>query len=885
MRRFGKLLVLAAILTMALVAFQGNANAHCYPDPSCPDRDCCDVHVELVPAQSTFVLLTGQHIKDVPVQVDVTDEYHAGSGGPFPIYYEFDDPTCCEGYAYQGNPPPCEETPPCKRAYNWIKPVYSYNPSSCGNEAFWYGNAGWSTGAAYTVQHIKVIFRLHKCPGCSNTYCFECSGTYQTCMFVGEFDVAFAPDPAEKERLESNPEELQKFVDRYRGDPVDVVTGNMQTFPQVDFTLSGIDEPLEFYRTYNSQTSYDGVFGKGWTHNFNLVLTSHSNDSDIDIMDEKGMYHFFHDVDGRIVSIDEPGRRPYNQLIEYAYYSGGELEEVRKPVDEDTMFGDKYTYMFGYLLSIYEKRGDPLGMLYETSFFMFFTDEYGRCVEVFGESNWHEEEEPEYYHTEFDYSNPNQTVATRMRGAEQSQQFVDIYTHDGQNITQIEHVESGVIEKYSYDIVPGGTSTLTKLITNSGADYFLKKISHYDANFNLIDTAEGRVPNEGANPTATPVRMYYEDTANNPNYLTRVLDQRGVNTKFVYANPDGRITQTYKYKEGQGTQYEITNMGYNANGTLSYVTDPNGKTTNYSYTYDQNGVLTSMSVNPPGVLPETQHVYDAAGRLTRTIQKDDAGNDRVTDIARDWAGSITQITYPEEGGTRLSAYYDHDAWDWYEGADYAAYCINVVDTNGVKTQYVYYWHNLLWMIVKDRGDGEGDANAVTEFVYNCSGNLKKLTDAKGNVTTFTYDSLDRLTAITDAEGHSTTFTYWPDGSVKTRTDRNGALTEYSYNNDNRLSQTVYKPDGQTVAETVTFGYEANGLLNSAQNAAGTVTYQYDDINRLTTANGALSGVVDQVSYQYYDGGQTHYMTSGVGQTSYVLNDWNALQSITNPNDR
>lgn len=35
-------------------------------------------------------------------------------------------------------------------------------------------------------------------------------------------------------------------------EPVDTVYGNMFTFPQVDFTLSGINQPFRFYRTYHS---------------------------------------------------------------------------------------------------------------------------------------------------------------------------------------------------------------------------------------------------------------------------------------------------------------------------------------------------------------------------------------------------------------------------------------------------------------------------------------------------------------------------------------------------------------------------------------------------------------------------------------------------------
>jgi RHS repeat-associated protein len=252
-----------------------------------------------------------------------------------------------------------------------------------------------------------------------------------------------------------------------------------------------------------------------------------------------------------------------------------------------------------------------------------------------------------------------------------------------------------------------------------------------------------------------------------------------------------------------------------------------------------------------------------------------AGN-RYTDITHDWLGRISQITYPLEGGTRLAATYDYDAADLYDPT--ASYGVNVIDTNGIETQYLYNHLGMLWKVVKDRG--EGKTNAVTTFEYDAYGNLISLTDPENHTTTFAYDSLDRLTSITDHLGRIKSFTYYPDGSLKTRTDQKGQTTSYTYNANNRIYQATY-PD----LTNITYTYEPNGLLWTATNTAGTVSFTYDNINRLESTNGALSGDVDSLNYQYYNGGQRQYMTSNLGQTSYGLNDWNALQSITNPNNR
>ncbi|MBI4830588.1 MAG: hypothetical protein HY801_03335, partial [Candidatus Lindowbacteria bacterium] len=70
-------------------------------------------------------------------------------------------------------------------------------------------------------------------------------------------------------------------------------------------------------------------------------------------------------------------------------------------------------------------------------------------------------------------------------------------------------------------------------------NYYLKTISHYNQNFDRIDTVEGRVASESAVPSVTPVRTYYDDSGN-PNAVTRILDQRNVTTQFTYINPDGK---------------------------------------------------------------------------------------------------------------------------------------------------------------------------------------------------------------------------------------------------------------------------------------------------------------------------------------------------------
>jgi RHS repeat-associated protein len=405
--------------------------------------------------------------------------------------------------------------------------------------------------------------------------------------------------------------------------------------------------------------------------------------------------------------------------------------------------------------------------------------------------------------------------------------------------------------------------------------YYLKTIWTLDSGFNVKDVVEGIVTTETAAPSGTPLNFRYED-GNNLNYLTRILDQRNCNLKLTYGSTGGatgKVARIHKYVEGiPGTEYEATNLAYNTDGTLQTITDPNSKTTTFSYNPTTH-ILTSIT--PPGV-SAVNYTFDNAGRLTQIRQKDDAGADnRYTDISRDWLGRITQITYPQENTERLTVSIDYDATDLFDAN--ASYGINVIDTNGIKTQYLYNSAGLLWKVVEDRGQGK--TNAVTTFAYDAFGNLVTLTDAKNQATTFTYDTLDRLETIRNAQNGVKSFVYYPDNSLRVRYDEKGQFIQYRYDSNNRLDLLLYQD-----VSWVLFTYEPNGLLKTAQRSVSTVpvTFGYDAINRFQETNGELAGDVDKVTYAYHNGGQRQSMISSLlGTTTYDLkSNSNALWKIT-----
>jgi hypothetical protein len=107
---------------------------------------------------------------------------------------------------------------------------------------------------------------------------------------IAEYPVYVHVDEAGNQYLDHNKAMNQGF--RYEqcqlmeGDPINVGTGN--SFQQeTDISIPGVGAPLTFTRYYNSQSSFLGSSGFGWTHTFEVQLTQ-TDDLHAEIRREDG---------------------------------------------------------------------------------------------------------------------------------------------------------------------------------------------------------------------------------------------------------------------------------------------------------------------------------------------------------------------------------------------------------------------------------------------------------------------------------------------------------------------------------------------------------------------------------------------------------------------
>ena len=295
-------------------------------------------------------------------------------------------------------------------------------------------------------------------------------------------------------------------------------------------------------------------------------------------------------------------------------------------------------------------------------------------------------------------------------------------------------------------------------------------------------------------PTMVTITTTYD--YDNLDHLTRVTDTIGNSVETVY-DANGKVTQVnlnylqsdgnieqrvashryYDYDDRLIWDYDFywdgTYYGYDSEGSLSVVMDPNGNVTNYvtdpmkrrtmttdangnnwKTVYDQAGHPV-QTINPLGKGVTT--VYDALGRPTSVT---DAMGFQTT-LAYDANGNMTKMTdaNANNGGPKNS--YGCTLYKVYD------------ELNRVKL--------------------EVDAlNNQTSYTYDLLGNITSITDANSHTTYFDFDDLGRLWRVRDplypTTGKVTTFTYDEAGNLLTRTNRSGAQAVFTYDLLNRADK-------------------------------------------------------------------------------------------------
>ncbi|SFW27696.1 RHS repeat-associated core domain-containing protein [Luteibacter sp. UNCMF366Tsu5.1] len=343
--------------------------------------------------------------------------------------------------------------------------------------------------------------------------------------------------------------------------------------------------------------------------------------------------------------------------------------------------------------------------------------------------------------------------------------------------------------------------------------------------------------------------------------LTRQKAPNGVLTDYTYT-PRGWLATTTVRAQASGAPSAsdaTTTVGYNPDGTVHQVTDPDGVVT--TYTFDAAHRLTDIT---DGQGRRYHYTLDAAGNRTQEQVITAAGTVvRRTSQAFNALGQLTAIT---DGLNRtvFSATYA-DSYD----AD--GNLIHSQDGLGLQRKQVFDGLNRLVSTLRNyQGTDNATKDAQSVISFDALDRITGFSDPDGLNTTYDIDALGNVPGLHSPDTGTTIRTFDVAGNPTTSTDAAGISSTSTFDANNRLLSTSY----------------ADTTLN--------VQYKYDEADTVTgctgnLAKGHLTRIVEGNSgivfcYDVHGNVVRKQQTVGTTPTTttYAWTRGNRLNSVTTP---
>ena len=327
---------------------------------------------------------------------------------------------------------------------------------------------------------------------------------------------------------------------------------------------------------------------------------------------------------------------------------------------------------------------------------------------------------------------------------------------------------------------------------------------------------------------------------------TEVTDPKG-NRKATIKDVYDNTIEIIEYTQ-QGTYH--TYYEYDVKNNLTKVTDTSGNITTIQY--DSLGRKTSMTDPDTGT---SSYTYDSLGNLlTQTDNKD-----QTITMHYDVLSRLTWKEYPGDSNTPdVHYYYGEKAKPYSIGR-----LSRITDGAGELT----YTYDIEGRVISTSRTID-ETTYISSTNYDLLGRITSITYPDGEVVNYTYDTNSGL--LESVTSYASNIIYNAKGQMKSLSYGNGTSTTYTYGQDELLSR-IYTTNSNSTLQDLNYTFDKNGNLTiQVDNRASQIrNYTYDDLNRLTHAEG-LSGSTSTMDYQYNAIGNMTYK-SDVGFMTYGEN--------------
>ncbi len=590
-----------------------------------------------------------------------------------------------------------------------------------------------------------------------------------------------------------------------RGDPFDVMTGEVYTIPKQDLYLPG-PFGLRLLRKYvSSRREHDAGMGFGWVHTLGWSLTR-----------EHGML-VVRTGDGRVVELPEISEAT-------GEYWQGRWNVVKTPHFYGIAPGHEFVHLFAQLEGedgpfflthvLYRKRG-CLYLEYERGQLRQVTDSVGRVVRF--------ESTPEGRIASITVPAPTGETLTCAR-----------FEYDSLGDLVAATDADGATTRYAYD----EDHRLRRLAYPNGLTFHFV----YDKAGRCIETWGER--EDGADPALdealpqvladgqTRAKGIYHCVADylNDDYV-EVVDS--VRLQRFFRGPGGKI------KKAVGARGQVTDRTFDDAGNVTSQTDPLGHT--WSWDHDEYGRVI-RETSPEGHVVEFS--YDREGRVIGIT--DPAGG--KTELERDQWGEINWVKN-QLGAFRLFT------------NDERGLMVHLVDERSAEHRFEYDAHGNC--VLRQLPNG-----ARYEFRYDPFGRMVGLLSPSGDETRMAYTPSGRLIESTSPLGRSERLRYDGMGNLVAEVAPDGSATYFDYGGLNWLYRVTH-PDGNQIqirhnregwithfenerGERHTFSHELDGHVAETRDFVGIChRFTYDEMGRIV----ALDRGLGKHEFEYSPTGQ------------------------------